>query len=76
MERGTRSHNTVLVNNTDQTEVWGGFRVAQKGKNNCTEEKENVYTASHDGYKRLGVIHKRSFRFKEDEIHIEDDPFR
>jgi len=71
-ERGTRSHNTVLVNNTDQTEVWGGFRVGRRAKIIALEETNNAYTACHDGYKRSGTIHKRSFRCKEGEIHIED----
>ena len=71
-ERGTKSHNTVLVNKTDQTEVWGGFRVARRAKIIALEEKVGLYTASHDGYKRLGVMHQRGFRFNGDEIHIED----
>lgn len=71
-ERSTKSHNTVVVNNRNQTEVWGGFRVARRAKIITVEEREDGYTASHDGYKRLGVIHKRSFVFTKDEINIRD----
>ena len=71
-ERSTKSHNTVVVNNINQTEVWGGFRVARRAKIIAFEKREDGYTASHDGYKRLGIIHKRSFVFTKGEIHIKD----
>lgn len=72
MERGTKSHNTVLVNDTNQTEVWGGFRVARRAKIIKLVENEDGYSAQHDGYRRLGIIHKRSFSFSEQKIEIED----
>lgn len=52
VERSTYSHNTVEVNKKDQSEVWGGFRVANRAKIINIEEKENKIKASHNGYKK------------------------
>ena len=71
-ERGTASHNTVLVNHADQSEVWGGFRVARRAKIIERDEGENRFGAAHDGYKRMGVIHQRTFFFEDTVFHIED----
>ncbi len=72
LERGTISHNTVVINNTNQTEVWGGFRVARRAKIIELEVRKDGYAASHDGYKRLGVIHTRSFSFSKHGMVISD----
>lgn len=72
-ERSTKSHNTILVNNRNQSEVWGGFRVARRARVINIEKDENGYTAFHNGYKKIGVIHKRSFCFSSEEIIIKDD---
>lgn len=71
-ERGTASHNTVQVDDVDQSEVWSGFRVGRRAKVVSLEEREDGYIASHDGYKRLGIVHQRQFEFKREEIRIED----
>ena len=31
-ERQTSAHNTVVINNEDQSQVWGGFRVAKRAR--------------------------------------------
>ena len=72
LERGTRAHNTVLVNNREQSKVWGGFRVAQRAKSNVFKETINYIKASHDGYKSIGVEHLREFTFSTKKITIED----
>lgn len=71
-ERSTSSHNTVEINAKDQSEVWGGFRVANRAKITDLEESKNSITATHDGYKKDGVLHTRSWKFEEDKIIIED----
>lgn len=71
-ERKTSAHNTVEINQKDQSEVWGGFRVANRAKIIEIEEKENFIKASHDGYKKDGVIHTRTWLFEETKIIIED----
>ncbi len=71
-ERGTKSHNTVVVAGKDQSNVWGGFRVAERARILHLEENDAGIAASHDGYKKLGIIHHRSFQFQKNEIHIVD----
>ena len=72
LERSTRSHNTVVVNNKNQSNVWGGFRVAKRAKIIKLIEKENEITAQHDGYRSFGIMHSRTFKFKDYLIEIKD----
>jgi len=71
-ERGTAAHNTVEVSQSNSSEVWGGFRVANRAYVTKLEESDDSVTATHDGYKNLGVMHTRSWRFEADKITIED----
>ena len=72
-ERSTAAHNTVQVNNMDQSEVWGAFRVARRAKINLLEEREDYFCSSHDGYEsRLGITHQREFKFESNQITILD----
>ncbi len=73
LERSTSSHNTITVGDYDQTQVWGGFRVAKRSKILSYTEKEIEFSGTHDGYKRLGVIHNRKFFTKNDSILICDE---
>src|SRR5690606_23944275 len=73
-ERGTICHNTVTINNENQSEVWGGFRVGERAKTNLIIDKDNYLVAAHDGYKgRFGVVHQRSFKFDINLIEIKDE---
>ncbi|WP_159730229.1 alginate lyase family protein [Sphingobacterium sp. 18053] len=72
LERSTEAHNTVKVNNINQSDVWGGFRVGNRAKTTIHKDENTKYIASHDGYKNLGIIHTRSFIFEETEIQISD----
>lgn len=72
LERGTAAHNTVVVNNKDQSKVWSGFRVAQRAKTVILEDKGRSFTAQHDGYRNFGAIHNRKFEFMEDSVLIKD----
>ncbi len=71
-ERSTSSHNTVEVNSKNQSEVWGGFRVANRAKIVDLKEYSNTVEATHDGYKKDAVLHTRKWKFEEDKITIED----
>lgn len=71
-ERGTAAHNTVVVNNTNQSNVWSGFRVAQRAKTTILEDEKNLLVGKHDGYKRLNNIHRREFKFQEKAVVITD----
>lgn len=73
-ERSTHSHNTVVIDERDQTQVWGGFRVAKRARVIKLVEDENCLIAVHDGYKKLGFLHKRIFDWSNmNKIRIEDD---
>lgn len=64
-QRKTAAHNTVVIENEDSSEVWGGFRVARRAR--ATLEKVNEVNqavelvASHNGYTRLvgKPVHRR-----------------
>lgn len=72
-ERSTSAHNTVVVRNTNQSQVWGGFRVGSRANVTIHEENESSLTSSHTGYsKKFNVIHNRHFNFWESEIIIKD----
>jgi len=72
-ERGTAAHNTVEVNGTDSSEVWGGFRVAERATVIIKEESDTKIVASHDGYrKKFGITHTREWIFEEDRIIIKE----
>ncbi len=71
-ERETQAHNTVRVAGQSSSNVWGGFRVAQRAKITYLKEERNSITARHNGFRQLGVEHQRRFNMKNREITIED----
>jgi uncharacterized heparinase superfamily protein len=73
-ERSTAAHNTVEVKGTNQSEVWGGFRVGKRASVNIDSETGIQLSASHDGYRHnFGLIHKRTFDFNPQSILITDE---
>ena len=72
-ERATSSHNTVKIGSKDQTQVWGGFRVAKRAKITHLIEKPNLIEASHDGYLSDGYKHTRSFLWGEKHLILSDE---
>ncbi len=70
LERSTAAHNSVTVNNQNQSDVWGGFRVGKRAEIKIESENDNQITASHDGFGK--VIHKREFVCEENRITIRD----
>lgn len=77
-ERGTANHSTVVVDDQDSSEVWGGFRVARRARVQERDSKvvsDSVYlSASHDGYHRLPgkPTHKRDWVFSSTCLEIRD----
>jgi uncharacterized heparinase superfamily protein len=71
-ERSTEAHNTVSYAGLNSSDVWGGFRTARRAKIIERSESGDSFQASHDGYRHLGVIHKRHFQFNKSEIVISD----
>jgi uncharacterized heparinase superfamily protein len=71
-ERSTAAHNTVLINNTEQSQVWGGFRVAQRATPHIHHDTPHQLTASHSGYHRIGYQHTRQFQTQNHTLLITD----
>lgn len=71
-ERSTKAHNTVQIENIDQSEMWSAFRVGHRAHVKILTDNHSSIVAQHDGYKKLGIIHKRSFSICDEFIHIED----
>lgn len=77
-QRKTAAHNTVVINGSDSSEVWGGFRVARRARvidlnvSKCADYVE--ISAGHDGYHRLedSVTHIRTLVSSDKELKITD----
>jgi hypothetical protein len=52
--------------------VWAAFRCAERAKILNLKQGMNSVSASHDGYKKQGLIHTRSFEWNEDSVVIKD----
>lgn len=72
-QRSTKAHNTVEINGANSSEVWGGFRVANRARVFGIKENENYIQATHDGYRKFGVLHTRIWKFEDDKIIISDN---
>lgn len=78
LQRGTQSHSTVMIDNQNSSEVWGGFRVARRAKvfNSIDFQQDDiiVLSASHNGYHRLKgkPTHTRKWKFSSQLVVIED----
>ena len=79
IQRGTQAHSTITIDDTDSSEVWGGFRVAKRAKvfniNIIKEENDFKFSACHDGYKRLNekVVHCREWSVSENLLVVKDN---
>ena len=77
-QRGTAAHSTVVVADTDSSEVWSGFRVARRAQVDAIEMTETpqalTVSARHDGYTRLpnGPRHSRRWTLTESGLRIHD----
>lgn len=71
-QRSTAAHNTVMVNEQEQSEIWGGFRVAKRAKSSIIDESPDHVVASHNGYQNLGITHQRAFSCADDVLQIVD----
>jgi uncharacterized heparinase superfamily protein len=78
IQRSTKSHSTISIDNKNSSQVWGGFRVAKRAKVfniQYHREVDNIrFSACHDGYKRLigKVIHCREWNLSENLVEIVD----
>ena len=77
-QRKTASHNTVVVDDCDSSEVWSGFRVARRASPSrpvlsCTGD-DVLLSCSHNGYQRLPgrVTHNRSWFSEHEKLTVKD----
>tara|TARA_B100000795_G_C22806825_1_gene445593 strand:+ start:5164 stop:6798 length:1635 start_codon:yes stop_codon:yes gene_type:complete len=77
-QRSTLAHSTVVIDEQNSSEVWGGFRVGRRANvlNIKTENNKNCskVSASHDGYTRLNgsPLHSREWSFYDNKLVIID----
>ena len=78
-QRKTAAHNTVEVNSKDSSQVWSGFRVANRAKiitkhTKLKNDSSIELTAAHNGYKSFcgGCIHTRKLTLSKDSLVISD----
>jgi hypothetical protein len=72
LDRSTKSHNTISIDDLNSSEVWAGFRVAKRAKVHSIKETKNLIEASHSGFKEIGANHKRKFKKFDGLFSVED----
>jgi uncharacterized heparinase superfamily protein len=77
LERSTSGQNTLTLNDQDQSEVWGGFRVGASARVSAfvPGPAASTFFVEHDGFDSAGepVIHRRTFHLTPDGLIVEDD---
>ncbi|MDA7744288.1 heparinase II/III family protein [Porticoccaceae bacterium] len=78
-QRKTKSHNTVEIDEKDSSQVWGGFRVANRARiirKHYEMDSGNriLFVGEHDGYKKTfgGCIHSRSLNIGNNSLTVND----
>ena len=78
-ERSTAAHNTVEVDDLDQTEVWAAFRAARRAggrlRHAVDQDGTCEVSAWHDGYRRLPgrPLHIRTWRARAGSLEVTDE---
>jgi hypothetical protein len=72
LERSTISHNCVSLDNTNSSEVWGGFRVARRAEVRLIQDSIAELEAEHNGFKKQNLNINRKFRVSDSSVFIED----
>ena len=72
IERSNESHNTIMINDISQSEVWHSFRVGRRARITEFFEEKNIISVEHNGYKHFNIYHKRKFILNSSLITIED----
>jgi uncharacterized heparinase superfamily protein len=71
-ERSTEAHNTLSINGINSAEVWSGFRVGRRLEVEILKDEDYLLIASHNGFRKLGIILQRELRFSSEEITFID----
>ena len=78
-QRSTSAHSTIELDGKSSSEVWSGFRVAQRARITdveiCEDDNRIELSAVHDGYTRIKSkpLHKRNWKLNESNIEIIDE---
>lgn len=78
-QRSTAAHATVVVDGTDSSEVWAGFRVGRRARVTSARiwrtPEAILATGTHDGYRRLPgrPIHRRTWALTGKSLSITDE---
>lgn len=72
-ERSTEAHNTLSPDGISSSDVWASFRMGRRASVCIEADDPGGLTAVHDGYRQLGVQHRRSFRCTARSLTITDD---
>jgi hypothetical protein len=71
--RSTRVHNTLSVEDADQSLIVGPFNWSRHARTRVVARTSTSITAEHDGYvRRFGVVHRRDLSFDGNILVIED----
>lgn len=77
--RSTKAHNTIIIDDVDQSEPAGNFLWTSKAQAKVlswdAQPQGGTLVAEHDGYMRLasGVTHRRSIALADKQLEIQDD---
>jgi len=72
--RSTRAHNTVVLDDEEQAEIWKSFRVGRRGYPTGLETGENWVRCAHTGYKciKRGLQHLREIKIFDSAVEVFD----
>lgn len=74
--RGTAAHNTVRIDGRDQSQPLGPFQWGRQARARFLPPEVSggpAIRAEHDGYRRLGVVHRRLVAWDEGAWQVVDD---
>jgi uncharacterized heparinase superfamily protein len=74
-ERRTAAHNTVRIDDVEQSEMWGSFRVARRARViDVSANSRSCAEAAHDGYRFLkgNVTHRRCVDVSNGRVTVTD----
>ena len=78
-QRKTKSHNTVEIDGKDSSQVWDGFRVANRARiikrfSKIESNNRILLSGEHDGYKKFfgGCTHSRRINLEKNSLTVND----
>lgn len=71
-ERSTALHNTVTIEDSNSSQVWSSFRVAERAFVQILEDTPNHVVATHNGYRGKKTTHQREWTFNDNSVIIKD----